>query len=497
MKKKNFAGGAVILALAIGISKVLSAVFKIPLDRIFLHADGMAVFNGAYNIYSFFFTLATAGLPLAVSKLIASSKDAKERGEAFFTALIFSEGVLLISAIVIFFSADQISRFTGIDGSSSSIRVMATALIFLGFTAAFRGLFQGELIMLPPSLSQVFDAFGRLIVGFAGAYLFFGSGIYKASTAAMTGVFAGAALSAFTLFLFWRRGFKALPLSFSPEKLKYLLIIAAPITLTATMHPVFNLIDTLSVVQCLENAGFSASNEAFGALTRASTLYTLPVSIAAAVSASVLPSIALSAQKGDRAGESRDASLSLRMVLFISAPCAAGFIALSGDILSLLYDSAIYSAALWAIALSAPFAALSAAIAAILQGKGKIISSSICVGTAFAAKIILNIFLIPLFSVTGAAAATSLAYILCTLMLLILLLRGGISLNIQNVFAKPAICASVCGAGAYFSAKVLPTPLAILIAAIIYLPMVFITKFMTFDEIKYALGKDEKIEQKA
>ena len=50
MKKQSFLTGAVILMIANAISKILGAVFKIPLTYI-LNEDGMAVFNIAFEVY--------------------------------------------------------------------------------------------------------------------------------------------------------------------------------------------------------------------------------------------------------------------------------------------------------------------------------------------------------------------------------------------------------------------------------------------------------------
>ena len=77
MKKQSFLTGAVILMIANAISKILGAVFKIPLTYI-LNEDGMAVFNIAFEVYIMFLSFIISGLPFAISKMVAESNS---RGE--------------------------------------------------------------------------------------------------------------------------------------------------------------------------------------------------------------------------------------------------------------------------------------------------------------------------------------------------------------------------------------------------------------------------------
>ena len=71
-KKQSFLGGAAVLAFGIVAVKIIGAVFKIPLRNI-LGEGGSADFSNAYNIYATLLTISTAGLPVALSKLVSES----------------------------------------------------------------------------------------------------------------------------------------------------------------------------------------------------------------------------------------------------------------------------------------------------------------------------------------------------------------------------------------------------------------------------------------
>ena len=71
-KKQSFLGGAAVLAFGIVAVKIIGAVFKIPLRNI-LGEGGSADFSNAYNIYATMLTISTAGLPVALSKLVSEA----------------------------------------------------------------------------------------------------------------------------------------------------------------------------------------------------------------------------------------------------------------------------------------------------------------------------------------------------------------------------------------------------------------------------------------
>ncbi len=108
MKKQSFLTGAVILMIANAISKILGAVFKIPLTYI-LNEDGMAVFNIAFEVYIMFLSFIISGLPFAISKMVAESNS---RGEYSKTHRIVKISTILLVCIGIVGSVALLFRLT-------------------------------------------------------------------------------------------------------------------------------------------------------------------------------------------------------------------------------------------------------------------------------------------------------------------------------------------------------------------------------------------------
>ena len=70
MSKNSLIKGAAVMAVAGIIVKVLGAFFRIPLAN-FIGSVGMANYSPAYSLYGFLLVFATAGLPVAISKMVS------------------------------------------------------------------------------------------------------------------------------------------------------------------------------------------------------------------------------------------------------------------------------------------------------------------------------------------------------------------------------------------------------------------------------------------
>ena len=484
MKKHSFAKGAALLAIAIGLGKIFSAIFKIPLDRLFLHAEGMAIFNSAYNIYMLFFSVATAGIPMAISSLVAGARDKDEENTILSTSLVSTEVFLIISALVIFIFSDAVAALTKMPEASLSLKIMAPALIFCGVTASFRGFFQGKMSMTPPALSQVSDSFGRLFLGFLLVYIFAACPLEASSAAAIAGIPFGAFLSAIILLFAFFKTKRRISFSFSPAILKKILFLAMPITLTSSLHALFNVVDTMSVVNVLSHFSLNAQ-EAFGNLSRAATLYALPVSIASAVASSILPAVSENLKNKNFKAVNYESQFAIRLAILISIPCSAGFMAISEGILNLLYDNSQNAHTLVLIAPAAVLLSIGSILSSILQGMDKIKYTVLSATLALLGKIVLNPILLYFMGVGGAALATTGAYLIFVISLVVCIYRfTPIRFSIAEVIIRPLVCALLCFFAAFVLSHYLPTYMCILAAAVIYIPAVFISGFITLKEFK-------------
>ncbi len=189
---KNLMKGAVWLTLASLLSKILSAVYRIPFQNM-VGDIGLYIFQQVYPIYGIAMTLALAGFPIIVSRLIAEEKDVTKREEIFQSALQVMIGVGLVFFFVIFFGAEFIARVMGDVHLTVLIRVISFAFLLMPFLASLRGFFQGHEQMIPTAISQTIEQLVRVVIIIAGATgaVALGWNLYMTGAVAMSGAVVG------------------------------------------------------------------------------------------------------------------------------------------------------------------------------------------------------------------------------------------------------------------------------------------------------------------
>ena len=157
LKKQTYLEGAATLIFANIVVKVIGALFKIPLANI-LEEEGMALFSTAYNFYTVLFVIATAGLPVAVSKMVSESiaKGKHKEVNRIFKAAVSLLSILgIIGAVILFFGAKAFANAAGSSGSYLGIIAISPAIFFVSVLSSFRGYFQGMSNMVPTAISEV------------------------------------------------------------------------------------------------------------------------------------------------------------------------------------------------------------------------------------------------------------------------------------------------------------------------------------------------------
>ena len=119
-----FLSGVSILTVSTLLSKVIGLLYRIPLFRI-VGVGGMAYFHAASHIYVTLYLIASAGLPLAVSILVAEYVG---RGDVAGAERIYRSAKRifltfgLLGSLFLFFFAPWIARRIGLEGAEQSIK---------------------------------------------------------------------------------------------------------------------------------------------------------------------------------------------------------------------------------------------------------------------------------------------------------------------------------------------------------------------------------------
>ncbi len=333
-RRHNFISGAAVLALAVAVTKVLGALYKIPLGNL-LDKEGMAHFYAAYNIYNLLLVLSTAGLPLALSRLVsraAAQGRLNAQRRIFRTALALLAVIGAVCSAVMCLFPQVLSGLLHDSLAAPAIRVLGPAVLFVCLTSAIRGYTQGLGDMTPTAVSQMTESAGKLVIGLALCLVLLHRGADSSLCAAgaIAGVTAGSLLSltVLTVFLLRRRDRAAVDVPPARSAvLRELLTAGIPITLGAAGMSLITLLDQALVMSTLQNTlGYTeaAATALYGEYTFGMTLFALPPSFIYPVTVSLVPDISAALARSDRPAAGRSAAAALKLTTLIALPTGAG-----------------------------------------------------------------------------------------------------------------------------------------------------------------------------
>ncbi|MBQ3055206.1 MAG: polysaccharide biosynthesis protein [Oscillospiraceae bacterium] len=433
-KKQSFLKGTLILSIAAVIVKVIGAVFKIPLMNI-LGGDGMGYFSTAYDLYMPVYVLSTAGLPVAIARVVAEFSSQHRFQDVKKTLKVANRTFFVTGFIgfcIMFFGAKFFVTTIENPGAYLAVLAMAPTVFFVCLTSAYRGYYQGLQNMYPTAISQVVESLLKLVLGLGLSLLVYNAGmngfdasgavfgkhaadfeaarliaLQYASAAAILSVAIGSFGSALSTWLYYR--FKGDRISkeelSAPQEtisanaiFKKVVKIAVPIALGSMVGQVTGLIDLWSVLNRLGHAvetNYGAIAEMYGSAIpvgktlesipnylngcykgMAVTLYNLIPTFTVAMGVSALPAVTVAWETKDLPALKQNIESVLRVTLLFVLPAGLGMSALSQPILTLLYggrpDEVIIATPLLAyLGLAVIFAAACSPINSMLQAVGR------------------------------------------------------------------------------------------------------------------------------
>ena len=545
-QEKSFQRGALLLLCSAVIVKLIGALFKIPLSSKYCLGDlGFGYFSSAYDLFTPFYALAMAGLPVAVSKTV-SEYLAKGRYGEVRQMLKVSRRVYLAAGLICFLCLSAIiypfSKLTDSTGAGIySLFAMTPSVVFCCLMSSYRGYYQGLNNMLPTAVSELLEALCKLVLGFGFGFFTvkITGDVAFGAAAAILGITVGTAVSTLYLKLYYRLkgdGISPDKLSGSPilggrSAAKALILIAVPVALASLAGNIALIIDALTVrrqLSALDEGSFNIIREMYaysvadynktavlpitngqlsallyGIRGKAYTLFNLVPTLTTVIGVSAVPVIAgLNAEK-DYKALNRNLNSALKLVSLISLPAGIGLFVASDRIMELLYDSAasveIGAPLLKIFGIAAVFAGIAIPLTGILQAMGKQKTALINIGAGAAVKLIIGMLTVavPEINVNGAALGTLACYaVIFVLHTAVLLKSKEVTLDIKTVFLKPLVAALLCGVAAqmvlYIGNSFFITTLAILAAVLVYMICLILLKTLAEEDLM-SLPQSERL----
>ena len=345
-KKQNFLQGTALLAMATAIVKLIGALYKIPLNAI-IGEQGFGYFNTAYEIYNVLLMISTAGLPVAMSRMISQASSLSHYNQVrrvYSTARGIFLGLGITGSLLMTVFCRQLAQFQNQPNAWAAIGFLGPCVLLICVMSTFRGFFQGQGNMLPTSISQVLEAVVKLIVGMLAALILLKAtdSVALAAGGAILGVTASCLVSSLYLFSRFRKSFRVLPQSEEEPRsyadtAKGLLIIAIPITLGSAGLQLLTMLETkIYMGRLLLFHTQAAADTMRGIYGMTQTIFNMPCSFITPITISIIPAITAQLTLCNDAEAKATEESAARITGLISMPCAFGLGLMAEPVTALL-----------------------------------------------------------------------------------------------------------------------------------------------------------------
>ncbi len=183
---QSFLKGAAILSASMIVVKILGAVYKIFITNLYgmfgpeYSGLGVGLFNNAYEFYIPLFTIATAGFPIAVSRLISESVTQKRYKDVDLihkVSIPFFLAMGIVCFAIMFFGSFYYINVISSPYSLYPMLVLSPTIFFGCLESIYRGYFEGTRNMVPTAISEIIEAAGKMVLGLLIAYLVMTTGL--------------------------------------------------------------------------------------------------------------------------------------------------------------------------------------------------------------------------------------------------------------------------------------------------------------------------------
>lgn len=481
MAKKNdgFIMQAGILAMAGIICRIIGILYRSPLAAV-IGDEGNGYYGSAFNIYTIILLISSYSIPSAISKVIAGKLALKEYRNAqriFHCAFIYVIAVGGVASLFAFIAAG----FPGLlveENAANVLRIFAPTIFFSGLLGVLRGYFQAHKTMVQTSVSQILEQILNAVISILAAYLLKQTvidkdlttqAIYGAMGSAL-GTGAGVLIALAFMWLVYGMNRKMIArrikrdksgniLSYS-EIFKIIFFLITPFILSTFIYNFSTSLDETiyrKILKLVKDVDVAKIATWYGIYSgKAVVISNIPIAIASAMSAAMIPSISGKFATGDIKGTRAKVHTAILTTMLIAIPAAVGIGVLAKPVVSFLFpgQTSLDMAAglLRALSITVVFYSLSTLTNAVLQGIGRV---NIPVINAAIALAVQTVVLVPCLWFTDlnlySLAIATIVYSLLMCILNGIAVRKSLNYkqDILKIFILPAGASAVMGAAAY------------------------------------------------
>ncbi|NMH67738.1 polysaccharide biosynthesis protein [Bacillus sp. RO3] len=411
--------GAMVLTVAALVTKILSAVYRVPFQNI-VGDIGFYIYQQVYPFYGIAIALSTYGFPVIISKLVAEkleNEDEEGAKNVAVTSFLFLCLVGLTWFLLVYFGAGVIARWMGDPLLQPLIQTISLSFLLLAPLSVMRGYYQGREDMVPTAVSQVTEQTIRVatILLFSIILISQGYSLYMAGNGALFGSITGGLGSVLVLLFFVMARKENLisrkSLTLPPDYLSIwvrLLKNGTAICVSAMLLVLLQFVDSLNVYSLLISSGMEAEQGKTwkGIYDRGQPFVQLGTVVATSISLAIVPLVTSAYLKKDEKLIREYSQLSLKISISIGFAATLGIINIMVPVNTMLFENALGSKVIAVFCLSIFFSCLILTFTGIFQGIGKIYYPAFCILIGIIIKYIGNAYLIPFMGLMGASIAT-------------------------------------------------------------------------------------------
>lgn len=508
MGKKSLITGTLILTSASLITRLLGFGFRVYMSNI-MGAEGMGLYQLLFPIYMLLWAASSAGISLAVSKMVAEQTSRNQHANAV-RILKIALCVAFVISIVLSLSLYTFSSFIATyyihePSTSLSLKILAGCIPFMSAACCIRGYFQGRQEMTVSALAQIIEQAARMLVIYLFAGLFIPKGLEYACALGVLGMCVGEIFSFILAFIAFR--LKRRKLHFTPSTLGHLtafntlITLSVPITANRFLTSGLQSFENILIPLQLQKFGLDSSSALalYGKFSgMALPLLFFPSMVTMSLSTVLVPAISEALARNNHLTLQKIISKAIQFSCLIGVGATALFLSLSREIALACYGLEDVGVLLKLLAIICPFLYLQNILTGTMNGLGmqkqtfktNILGSLICIA------IILTV--VPLKGILGFVLALLVQSGLVTMMLLWHVLKNiDLPVDLHNWIIKPLLAALAGTLTATyihhtylipaFSMR-LATFLAILVLGIFYIVMLFLLRCITSKDIKMFIG---------
>ena len=481
MKKENNNGGIIvqagILAAASIVVRIIGLLYRSPLTAV-IGDEGNGYYGYAFNIYSIILMVSSYSIPSAISKLMAQKLALGEYRNAqrvFYCTMAYALTVGAAFSLFVWFGAGLLVP----PRSVPVLRVLAPTIFIFAILGVLRGYFQANQTMVQTSISQILEQIVNAAVSIGAAWFFMhrlaaGQDVHEQAVYGAMGSALGTGSGVMTALIFMavmylvnRRYFmKRIRRDRTSRDdpwtgiMRDTILVITPFILSGF---ILNLTTTVNqTIFSKIMIGAKGLDEidittAYGIFSNKAVVITnIPISIATAVAAAIIPNISSAYARKDKEETRRRVIAAVRITNIIATPCALGLIALARPVTMVLFPQweslGLASALLALLGVTVIFYSIATIMNAALQSIGRMQMPLVSAGIALVVQTLVLVVL--LFATNMGVFALVLVSILYSLMIFLLdtyFLQRYLKLDMDlyNVYARPLFAATIMGVAAY------------------------------------------------